>query len=217
MAVWSITVSLLSTRTVRDNILGTNIVGEKVKYFQRISGQKTSGVSRFVALVLASGFLASCSMLGMGDDKEEMTQLCPAASILGNAERVVQFKQGSGKDLIDVMFQAEIGKLNMSCRYLKGRVVTDISFELISERGPAARSRNGDFEYFVAISGPDGRVLAKETFHSKIAFAPNRRRAGILEEIEQSIPLRKDEGGGGYEILVGFQLTEEQMKFNRRQ
>lgn len=180
---------------------------------------RTSKISRYLALALAAGLLAACSSLsviGLGEDEGEKVQLCPAASILGNAERVAQFKQGSGRDLIDVMFQAEIGKLNMSCRYLKGRVVTDISFELIAERGPAARSRTGEFDYFVAISDAKGRVLAKENFHSKIAFPENRRSAGILEEIEQSIPLRKDEDGGGYEILVGFQLTEEQMKFNRR-
>jgi len=180
---------------------------------------RTSKISRYLALALAAGLLAACSSLsviGLGEDEGEKVQLCPAASILGNAERVAQFKQGSGRDLIDVMFQAEIGKLNMSCRYLKGRVVTDISFELIAERGPAARSHTGEFDYFVAISDAKGRVLAKENFHSKIAFPENRRSAGILEEIEQSIPLRKDEDGGGYEILVGFQLTEEQMKFNRR-
>ena len=179
----------------------------------------TSKISRYLTLTLAAGLLAACSSLsviGLGDDEEEQVQLCPAASILGNAERVAQFKQGAGRDLIDVMFQAEIGKLNMTCRYLKGRVVTDISFELIAERGPAARNRTGEFDYFVAISDPKGKVLAKENFHSKIAFAENRRRAGILEEIEQSIPLRKDEDGGAYEILVGFQLTEDQMKFNRR-
>ena len=183
---------------------------------------KTSGFRRAAALILVSGFLASCSYLPSvpflgGDDEEEVKAgLCPAPSILGNAERVSQFKQGTGRDLTDVMFQAEIGKLTMSCRYLQGRVVSDISFELIAERGPAARTRDGDFDYFVAISDAKGRVLAKETFRSKIAFPENRRRAGILEEIEQSIPLRKGEDGGGYEILVGFQLTEDQLKFNRR-
>jgi hypothetical protein len=196
-------------------------VGNNVTSISRTSNiSRTSKIWRFGILVFAAGLLAACSslsMIGLGDDEEEENvQLCPAASILGNAERVAQFKQGAGRDLIDVMFQAEIGKLNMTCRYLKGRVVTDISFELIAERGPAARNRTGEFDYFVAISDPKGRVLAKENFHSKIAFAENRRRAGILEEIEQSIPLRKDEDGGAYEILVGFQLTEDQMKFNRR-
>jgi hypothetical protein len=192
--------------------VGIHTVGHIAK-----SVQKPLAFLRLPLLVVTASILASCSWLGMDDEKDEIsTQLCPAASILGNAERVAQFKQGSGRDLIDVMFQAEIGKLNMTCRYLKGRVVSDISFELIAERGPAARTRHGDFDYFVAISDARGRVLAKETFRSRIAFAENRRRAGILEEIEQSIPLRKDEDGGGYEILVGFQLSEEQLQFNRR-
>ena len=118
-------------------------MGNKVK-----SILKTSGFRRAAALVLVSGFLASCSYVPsipfMGDEEEEVKAgLCPAPSILGNAERVSQFKQGPGRDLTDVMFQAEIGKLTMSCRYLQGRVVSDISFELIAERGPAARSRDG--------------------------------------------------------------------------
>jgi len=177
---------------------------------------KNSGFLRVTVLALATGILASCSTLGLDDEKDEKAQLCPAASILGNAERVAQFKQGNGRDLIDVSFQAEIGQLSMSCRYLKGRVVSDISFELISERGPAARTRTGIFDYFVAISDGQGRVLKKELFQSKIAFAENKRRAGHLEEIELSVPLRKNEDGGNYEVLVGFQLTEDQLKFNRR-
>ena len=181
------------------------------------SGIKTSGMLRNATLAIAALALAACAIPGLTEEKDQKAELCPSASILGNAEQVVQFKEGSGRDLIDVMFQAEIGKLTMSCRYLKGRVVTDLSFELIAERGPAARSRNGDFDYFVAISDVKGRVLAKETFRSRIGFPENRRRAGILEEIEQSIPLRKNEDGGGYEILVGFQLSEDQLQYNRRQ
>ena len=173
---------------------------------------------RAATLGLAALVVTACSSIPViGDKEEEKALLCPSASILGNAERVAQFRQGTGRDLTDVMFQAEIGKLNMTCRYLKGRVVSDISFELIAEIGPAASSRKGDFDYFVAISDSNGRVLAKETFRSQIAFAENRRRAGILEEIEQSIPLRKNEDGGGYEILIGFQLTKAQLEFNRRQ
>jgi hypothetical protein len=192
--------------------------GNVVNSISETAGYFSSGMRRLATVVVAGGLMAACSTLGLGDDdkKEENAQLCPAASILGNAERVAQFKQGAGRDLIDVMFQAEIGKLTMTCRYLKGRVVSDISFELISERGPAARTRVGIFDYFVAISDGSGRVLKKDLFHSKIAFPENRRRSGHLEEIELSVPLRKNEDGGNYEILVGFQLTEDQLNFNRR-
>ncbi len=46
------------------------------------------------------------------------------------------------------MFQAEIGKLTMSCRYLQGRVVSDISFELITDhdRMVSARPYHGSSE-----------------------------------------------------------------------
>ncbi len=142
--------------------------------------------------------------------------VCPTVAILGDAERITKFKSGTGRDLIDKMFEAEIRNLNTACKHRPGRLIVDMSFELVAERFPAAKSREGDFNYFIAVTDRSGRVLAKETFNSRIAFPANRRRAGTVEETEQSIPLQAQATGAEFEILVGFQLSAKQLEFNRR-
>lgn len=170
---------------------------------------------RPLVLALTLGVLAACSS---ADDNKVVQgeYACPEAGILGGAERITQFKPGKGRDLIDVMFEADIRSIKTGCKILEGRIVAEVSFELVATRGSAAESRQGKFIYFVAVADTTGRVLAKETFDTVIEFAENRRRAGTLELTEQSIPTTGGETAADFEILVGFQLSPEQLKFNRR-
>ncbi len=170
---------------------------------------------KLAAAAAALSLLSACSWFGMGDgDSKRM--VCPGAAILGDAEKVTQFKSGTGRDLTDKMFEAEIRNLRTTCKHRPGRLIVDMTFELVATRFPAAKSREGDFSYFIAVTDKSGRVLAKETFNSRIAFAANRRRAGTVEETEQSIPLQAQATGADYEVLVGFQLSANQLQFNRR-
>jgi len=161
------------------------------------------------------GALAACSSFGENDEKPR-DYACPEVSILGDAENITQFKAGDGRDLIDVMYEARIRNIKTGCKILKGRIVSEVSFELVATRGPAAQGREGEFNYFVAVTDTGGRVLAKEKFDATIAFAANRRRAGTLELTEQSIPTTGNQNSADFEILVGFQLTPKQLKYNRR-
>jgi len=163
----------------------------------------------------AVSLVSACSWMGIGES-DERRMVCPTVAILGDAERITKFKSGTGRDLIDKMFEAEIRNLKTTCKHRPGRLIVDMSFELVAERFPAAKSREGDFSYFIAVTDKSGRVLAKETFNSRIAFAVNRRRAGTVEETEQSIPLPAQSTGAEFEILVGFQLSANQLEFNRR-
>ena len=71
--------------------------------------------------------------------------------------------------------------------------------------------------YFVAVVDKDQKVLARELFDSTFTFQANQRQAAAIEEIEQIIPIRGDLRGLDYEVLVGFQLTPEQLEFNRQE
>ena len=71
--------------------------------------------------------------------------------------------------------------------------------------------------FFVAIIDNDQNIIAKKTFVSELEFRHGRRRAGVREEIEQIMYLKKGEAGTGYEVIVGLQLTKHQLKQNRGQ
>jgi hypothetical protein len=80
---------------------------------------------------------------------------------------------------------------------------------------PAVSSRRGKSRFVPGIIDYEQNIIAKQTFASKIEFRDGRRRAGVREEIEQILFLKEGEGGSDYEIIVGLQLTEQQLQQNR--
>jgi hypothetical protein len=53
-------------------------------------------------------------------------------------------------------------------------------------------------------------------FTTPVTFPDGIFRAGALESLEQSIPINDGDDARGYTILLGFQLTQDQVNYNRR-
>jgi hypothetical protein len=146
---------------------------------------------------------------------------CPGVSILGDASEITLFAQGQGQgqDLTDVAYRASIERLASNCDYTTAgdTVTSTVAARLVATRGPAAQASEKTFVYFVAVVDKDQKVLARERFDSTFTFQANQRQAAAIEEIEQILPIRADLRGLDYEILVGFDLTPEQLEFNRQE
>jgi len=168
---------------------------------------------RHIALA-AVGLLASgCS--GVFESKPPGP--CPSVTVPRDAALVVQFLPGPGRDLIDVLYQGSIEPLSARCRYIDDDKTVEmrLSVGVSARKGPAAKTAEADFAFFVAITDLDQNILAKQVFQSPIEFPAGRRRAGAIEEIEQLIPLLEGTNGASYEIVIGFQLDQEQLHYNR--
>jgi len=175
-----------------------------------------AGWSRLGIVALTSILLAGCGLFD-----RSVPPPCPRVSILGDAAQMVVFRPGPGRDLTDVEYEGEISNVQPKCEYIKKNTVIDmtVTLELIATRGPAAATgKPGHLPFFVSvIERGTSRILGKATFDSALEFLPGKRRAGSSEEIAQTIPLGPGKTGVDYEILVGFQLTEEQLQYNRKQ
>jgi len=69
--------------------------------------------------------------------------------------------------------------------------------------------------YFIAIADRNENILARETFESEVEFEGNRNRIAYVEELKQKIPLKAGKLGDDFKIFIGFQLNDEQLKYNR--
>ncbi len=169
-------------------------------------------VPRYV-VVCAALVAAACSVISPPDPGP-----CPKASIVADAARMTQFRPGPGQDLIDIQFDAEISRLDSSCAYNRaGDTITAVtSVRIIAARGPASNTTAGTMNFFVAVADSGQRVLARERFSSDFTLQRSQRRAGIVEEIEELIPLAPGQSGANFEILIGFELTNDQLEYNRR-
>ncbi len=142
---------------------------------------------------------------------------CPAASIVSDASRATVFMDGPGRDLIDIKFEVEIEAIASDCDHNRAgdEITTRTGVRIVATRGPAAQGPEAAFFFFVAVVDKDQVVLARERFESALVFEPTQRRAGVVEEIEELIPLRAGLSGTDFEILVGLELTADQLEFNR--
>jgi len=146
---------------------------------------------------------------------------CPQATILAEAVDATVFNSATGRDLPDIQYQAHLSDLESTCDYGRTRGVrmayTRLNFNVSIDLGSAAMSRPIDVPYFVAVIVPETQtVLTREIFTVRAAFDGNTRSVIIPDHIGSiAIPVSEGADGGAYEVVIGFQLTPEQVEFNR--
>lgn len=145
---------------------------------------------------------------------------CPRIGILADAATVVKFRPGPGRDLTDVEHEAEILNVDRTCELTDGGTAANVivTIQMAASRGPAApETTTIALPYFLAVvERATQRIVAKESIAGQVELTPGRRRAGVGEEITERIPLGAGRSAADYEILVGLELTEEQLEYNRR-
>ena len=139
---------------------------------------------------------------------------CPQVVVLADAATQVKFS-GQGRDLTDVLFEAEVEPGRLVCEYDDAEVDVDLQVRVVASRGPANADRLANIRYFVAVARTSQAVLARESFDIAIPFPGNRTRVSGLEEIGQIIPLTRGEDGSDYRIYIGLELTPEELRYNR--
>ena len=146
---------------------------------------------------------------------------CPRVSILKQTSLLTLYGEGPGRDDVDVAFELELRDVASDCDLdvddeAGGGVAVTFALPINATRGPAAETDRLNVPFFVALADPGRQIVAKEIFTAEIAFDADGASAQTVEEIEQWIPLGPGEIGAGYETLVGFQLTPEQLEDTRR-
>ncbi len=171
-----------------------------------------------LVLLAAPLLLGACETLKSIDfnPKPELPPPCPRAVVGENAGRLTRFS-GAGKDPANVVFEAEIADLAGSCVYNDDSIEVDLQIQLVAGRGPAATDDNAKFNYFVAVARTDKTILSRDAFDTVIELPGNQTRNQTVEELEQTIPIAKGESGANLVIIVGLEMTPEELEFNRKQ
>ena len=171
----------------------------------------TTAMRRFVlAAVPVALFMAGCS-------SSEPPPPCPSVGTPSPLESFTQFEPAGGRDLTQVKFSGKFSGFQSTCEYDDTGVDVDLAIQMIVERGPADRDRQADLQYFVAVENGPGNLTAKHVFDVGIPFEGNSRRLARVEELQLRIPLPADLSFSKVRVLVGFQLTQEQVDYNRSQ
>lgn len=142
--------------------------------------------------------------------------VCPQTGILSDAADLTRFR-ATGTDLTDMVVDGRITGLAGKCSLddlTHLRTVLSVNLEVA--RGPAAKTRQADIAYFISVSRGD-TILAKQDYLLNVVFPSNTDRLRLSgDQIDIVLPVDAKISGAAYSVLVGFQLTPEQLAFNRR-
>jgi hypothetical protein len=181
--------------------------------------RRTARLAGTAAFMMAALAASACSMF----DKAPPPP-CPEVSVLGDASRITKFIDGPGRDLIDVLYEGEIADAAGSCTYdvnkdtKEGKLDVEMTVVMNLSRGPADRAGKAAIRYFVAILGKDKQILNKQPFAAGVAFPQNTSKLAWTDEpIYLSIPLKAGQTGRDFQIYVGYDLSQEEVQFNRKQ
>ena len=167
---------------------------------------------RLMPLLATAVTLSACD-----EPTEQFPPPCPATSILGDAADLTRYR-GAGQDLTDMVLSGRITGLSGSCKRAgDGSVVlTTLNIGLDLTRGPAAPGRLANTAYFVALTRGD-TILAKQVYPLHARFPPNTDRVRLNgDQVQVKVPNKGKEGAAAYRVIVGFELTPQELATNRR-
>lgn len=179
-------------------------------------------MKKFLSLALLgslsiAGCQSTAEVLQIGEAGERNAGPCPRAFALYDAARIVEFRDGQ-QSFDSVGFTGQITKVRSLCRYVGDNPITgdvEISFEL--GRGPAAADQSeAIYQYWVAITRKNIAVIDKQTFPLQVTFPAGQDRIAVTEDIKDFVISRVSDttSGENFEIIVGFEVTEDQRAFN---
>lgn len=173
-------------------------------------------ISRVALLGALLTVPAACS-----SDNEigKVALVCPTVGVLSDASKMRVFADGAGRERANAAYEAEFMRAHLlECEMKKNEMKASVRFEARAKTGPAISSNKVEYPYFVAVLSPDGEVVSKTIRKGAVKFKSGKTEAFFAQEyddIKFTVPEGKD--GLGYEIIIGFQLTREQIESNRAQ
>lgn len=153
------------------------------------------------------------------DQSKKLLGSCPVVEIVQDLAVYSDFAAAttSAENLVSSVGMA---RTQTTCGTNKRSVTVDIGVAFDGVLGPRGRQSSGDkpfftYPYFVAVTDPSGRIMAKEIFAASLTFEPGEDRHVHEEKLRHIIPLENPSNAGGYRVLIGFQLSPDQLEYNR--
>ena len=181
-------------------------------------------ISRYAYASAMLFALAACSS---NNTPEKMgKRYCPQVAFVHDLERVRDYGQEE-RDAKNLVAEAEFKSIEGKCEYKDGDLDKDndpergvdvtYAAKLLAHKGPRLGGDHFEFKYFVAVLNPEQNILNKDMLTANVKFDSEPKGTEFEEPFHVFIPLAKNQDARDWRVLMGFQLTEEQLKAVRDQ
>lgn len=165
-----------------------------------------------LVILLATVAIAGCS--------KKVAPPCPPQTKLIDHARVTQFRDGPGRDITDIDYKAEMQNPVGECVFPddENKVIISLQAVFDIERGPTANNPTENVPYYVALTTRDGEIIQKQTFTARLTYPERAASMRFIDGVvDIAVPLSDTLKANMLEIKTGFQLTEDQLRYNRAQ
>lgn len=156
------------------------------------------------------------------ESRPDVATGCPEAEVLQELRNLNEFAPMATPGPESQVSSVRIANLKTVCRSVDSTSVTlDLALTLTGSLGPKARIKPSDkpsfaYPYFVALTSGNGKIIAKEIHAVSLSYDKGQNRLTHEETLRHTLPVRLARGQAGpYRLLVGFQLSDEQLAYNR--
>lgn len=153
-----------------------------------------------------------------GNDSRPNVGPCPLMGVLYDSARIVAFDTPGQERYANIAYTGEMQGVRGFCRYVDtDPIAMSIEIDIAFGRGPASTSERQTYRYWVAVARRGRAPIEKAYFDVDVRFPRGQAVVTRTEQIEQIVIPRANAevSGENFEILVGFDLTPEQVQFNR--
>ena len=165
-------------------------------------------VNKIAVAGLLVGALAGCA-----SDPFHIVQInCPAVAIVSNTGSVTHF-EGETRNTDDVVYDATISAVRSSCQQTEN-IRFDVAFSINAEAGPKFEGDSIILPYYVLLLRDNHLITAKQVYQTTLHFAPGSKHASTTESIVQTFDNLDIARRYDYELLIGFQLSPEDVAYN---
>lgn len=154
----------------------------------------------------------------VGADSRPNVGPCPLMGVLYDNSRLVSFAGPDQNRYANISFTGEMQGVRGLCRYVDADPITmNLEVDMAFGRGPASTSDRQTYRYWVAVTRRGRAPIEKAYFDVDVRWNRGEQVVTRTERIEHIVIPRANAevSGENFEILVGFELTPEQLQFNR--
>lgn len=172
-------------------------------------GQRMKKIVGIVVILLLSG----CAFW----DKADIgLSACPGVGLVQGGASVPVLVEGKSEYISEnIMIYGFMNNFKYGCSFKEtGGVDFVFNIDFTGQKRSTAEIKKKEFPYFIAVLAPDETVLQRQRFSVTLEFDAEGG-AALTEEHNIHIPLADQDTVYQYKIAAGFELTDEQLKFNK--
>ncbi len=185
------------------------------------AGQSINDMTKDWTLMRPKDGIEKSDVMPTGTLVAKVDAACPDVKVLAELKGISQFRDSKISDDTQKIASASLDNISATCAVAEHSVTLEISLDFIGVLGAAGvKDLNGQanytYPYFLTVISPKGDILSKDVFALAMVYDKNNMSIKKQERLRQTIPLSAGQVANTFQIVAGFQLSADELEFNRR-